>query len=683
MPPVLTALAVLASITTAPPPPLLLIVDPARAAGADPRVVRTLADAVQLVGDAPPGTPSFDIRIAPGLHEVSSSIGIGKLPAPLRIHGAGPASRLIGGAAVHRPLLRLDPANPILTRLPPESGSRVRSIDLRSPWEAGGAWVGRAGIGGPMRHGMNLPAAAGSELFLDGTPLIPARWPNAGFAIVESVVDPGSSKDRTKPGQPLRPGVFRFADLAHLARWGAADGVWLSGYWHWDWADDDMPAGKIDPEEGTIALGLPHTYGLGKGARFRVTNIPEELDAPGEYWIDARDTLAYLIPPAGCPETPELIVSLLAEPIIALDGASDVLIADLQLEAGRGLAISATNVDALRVERCAFRNTGTGAVELTGRASAVRDCTFENIGATGVLVAGGDRATLTHAGNEVRGCAFRACARTHRTYQPAVRIEGVGQTVAGNRMEDLPHCAVIFAGNEHVIELNDVSRVLLETGDSGAIYCGRDWTLHGTVVRHNLFHDIQGTDARYQNAVYLDDMASGIAVEGNVFVRCHWGMLVGGGRDIRIAGNVFDSCAKGLSFDARGAGWMAKDIADPARSTIRRRLLAVPIDREPWSTRYPTLATYLTDRFGRPANGLVEGNVFLATPLGRIDDRECVRLEANVESPTPLDPALVARLLDPARRAGLGDLVPGNAPPGFNPIPVSRIGPRMPSADER
>ncbi len=71
--------------------------------------------------------------------------------------------------------------------------------------------------------------------------------------------------------------------------------------------------------------------------------------------------------------------------------------------------------------------------------------------------------------------------------------------------------------------------MLLETGDCGAIYCGRDWTLHGTVIRGNLIHDIKGTDARYQNAVYLDDMASGITVEGNIFLRCNWGMLVGGG----------------------------------------------------------------------------------------------------------------------------------------------------------
>ena len=45
--------------------------------------------------------------------------------------------------------------------------------------------------------------------------------------------------------------------------------VWLSGYWHRDWADDEIPCGKIDVDAGTITLGLPHTYGVSKGGRFR------------------------------------------------------------------------------------------------------------------------------------------------------------------------------------------------------------------------------------------------------------------------------------------------------------------------------------------------------------------------------------------------------------------------------
>ena len=661
-------LFVIACTGVAQPQPVRLVVDPGAAPG--PRVFAELDAAIRCAEVESKGASLVEIEVHPGKYEVRRGLRIGKMGAPLRIRGSGPGARLIGGAVIRTSPKPVGDEDPIRTRIPRAAVASVRWIDLRGVAGCGG------GLAGPARHGMGLPAASGSELFLNGVPLTLARWPNQGFAPIDGVVDPGTSKDKPYTGE-ARGGTFRVADRARLARWAAAKDVWLSGYWCWDWADDQIPAGKIDAAEGTITLGLPHTYGLAKGAKFSVINIPEELDAPGEYWIDVAGARAYLWPPEGAEGTQsEFVVSLLIEPIITLDGAADVELADLGIECGRGLGVRATGVSNIRIRHCAFRNIGIGAVEIDGRDCEVGACSFESIGAAGVSLSGGDRATLTHAYNRVHDCTFRRTGRTHRTYQPAVRLDGVGQTVANNRIEDLPHSAIIFAGNEHVIERNDISRVLLETGDCGAIYCGRDWTLHGTVIRHNLFHDLKGTETRYQNAVYLDDMASGITVEGNVFLRCHWGMLIGGGRDIVVRGNVLDSCGKGMSFDSRGVGWMAKSISDPAHSTLHERLRAVPIDREPWKSRYPTLGAYLTDRFGRPANGVVSGNMCFATPLGTIADRECVQVEGNVEAPGPLPPALVAGLADPKLRRGLAGLVPEGAPAGFAPIPVSQIGPR-------
>ena len=214
-------------------------------------------------------------------------------------------------------------------------------------------------------------------------------------------------------------------------------------------------------------------------------------------------------------------------------------------------------------------------------------------------------------------------------------LGGVGQTVAGNELSHAPHSAIIFSGNDHLIERNEIFDVLRETGDCGAIYCGRDWTLHGTRIRHNFIHDLRGEEGRWQNAIYLDDMASGIVVTENLILRCHWGMLIGGGRDLEIAGNVFADCDLGIRFDARGVGWMAKHIADPETSTLHRRLAAMPVDRPPWSERFPSLQSYLSDRFGRPAGSRVVGNLFLATPFGSVVDGEAVAVAGNEELPDP------------------------------------------------
>jgi hypothetical protein len=276
------------------------------------------------------------------------------------------------------------------------------------------------------------------------------------------------------------------------------------------------------------------------------------------------------------------------------------------------------------VTRSTFRSIGTHAISLDGSDSSVTQCLFEDVGGTGVELAGGERATLEPARNVLSDCTFRRTGRNLRTYNPAIRLSGVGQSVSHVEVSDLPHIALFFSGNDHTIEASLFHHVVQETGDAGALYVGRDWTSQGTVIRDNVFHSIAGSDARYQNAVYLDDMASGITVEHNLFVDCNWGLLVGGGRDDVVRANTFVRCRKALFFDARGVGWMAKALADPASSTLHRLYASAPVESDLWRARYPHLPEYLTDRFGRPAHGLVEANVLVATPLGEIHDRECV-----------------------------------------------------------
>ena len=356
---------------------------------------------------------------------------------------------------------------------------------------------------------------------------------------------------------------------------------------------------------------------------------------------------------------------------VALAGGQGVEAGRPAGEAASATAVRGREVDRIELRHCTLRRLGTTAVELAGHDNRVQACLFEDLGGAGASLDGGDRTTLAPGRNEVVDCVFRRGGRIDPVYQPAIRLDGVGQVVARNRITDLPHAALVFAGNEHRIEGNEIARVVNATGDAGAVYCGRDWTLYGTQIRGNFLHDIAGTDARYQNGVYLDDLASGIAVSGNVFLRCHWGLLVGGGRDVTVADNLFVDCGLALSFDARGTGWMAAAIADPESSTLHRRLAAVSVDAEPWAGRYPSLRAVLSDRFGRPVGGAVRGNALLRTPLGRVDDRECVRVQGQIDledAPAWLDVAGAA-----LRPDGDGAL-PGH--PEFPPIPVAEIGPR-------
>ena len=66
----------------------------------------------------------------------------------------------------------------------------------------------------------------------------------------------------------------------------------------------------------------------------------------------------------------------------------------------------------------------------------------------------------------------------------------MGITVANNLIHDHPHAAVLFAGNDHVIELNEIYEVVRETDDQGGLDMWYNPTYRGVSIRYNFWHDI-------------------------------------------------------------------------------------------------------------------------------------------------------------------------------------------------
>ncbi len=174
----------------------------------------------------------------------------------------------------------------------------------------------------------------------------------------------------------------------------------------------------------------------------------------------------------------------------------------------------------------------------------------------------------------------------------------------------------------------------------------------------------------WENAVYIDDQAGGMHIYSNIFHNCHWGMLIGGGRDNVIENNVFSSCKLALQLDARGLGW-GKDQLGP---TLRDRLKSIPYKQEPWASRYPSLVSIADDEPMAPKRNVIRNNLLYKS--GKIDARiepaarQNATLADNLETdehPGFIDPKHLNFGLRPETR--LRELVPDLAV-----IPVARIG---------
>lgn len=144
-----------------------------------------------------------------------------------------------------------------------------------------------------------------------------SRWPNDTMALMGEVVETGSIPRNGEMDN--RGGTFRyFGDRP--SQWKSGDPKWIAGYFAWGYADDMVRIAQIDTTDKTIKLDEAVMYGLISGAdynRWYVVNLLEEVDVPGEYYIDYPNMTLWLYPSE---KIEKLSLSLLAEPMLALEG---------------------------------------------------------------------------------------------------------------------------------------------------------------------------------------------------------------------------------------------------------------------------------------------------------------------------------------------------------------------------
>ncbi len=553
-----------------------------------------------------------DYFVGKGLKLTPADSGTPEAPVIWRTLGAARA-RLTGGVRVPAELFKkvTDPA--VLARLPEEARGKVYVADVTALVSQKIPDMAQAFGGTPTAP----------LLFTGGKFGTLARWPNADYTSFTKAVDKGGLlKKRPDGGNVRTPGAFIY-DNPRAKRWNFAEGVWMNGYWTHDWDNHSVRAASYGVENGTndvirLAANIPYgvmggTWGR-KDRRFYVFNLLEELDAPGEWWLDRAKKRLYLYPPKGAPcAEDQTTLAFSSEPIVGGAGLKHMRFERLAFEYGYGLGVSLRG-DNIQMVDCRVANLGSSGVSLTGNRNVVRDTEVFNIGRAGISVNGGDRKTLTRAETLVEGCHVHDWAIFQRTYAPAIGVQGCGITLRRNKMHDAPHSAVLYGGNEHLFEFNEVYRVLMETGDAGAYYTGRDWTTMGNVLRYNITHDL-GAEGDHANTMgfYFDDCDCGDAVYGNVFHNVARGIMVGGGREHPIRNNIFSKCLIGLSIDCRGMTWKHWNSVSEGGSSwlLEEKAKKFDYTNGIWAAKYPLLAKIMQDHPREPLYNPVENNIFI------------------------------------------------------------------------
>ncbi|MEK6794442.1 MAG: LamG-like jellyroll fold domain-containing protein [Spirochaetota bacterium] len=632
--------------------------------GSEKKPFATLAkarDAVRAVRQK--GDTAIAVMLKGGEYKINDTLaltaedGSEKFPTVYKAEKKGTAV-LYGGA-------RLSGFKPVsdasvLERLPAESRGKVMQCDLKALGITDHGELKVRGFGQP-------PSPPTLELFFNEKPMTLARWPNEGFVPIKKLT---ASGDRDKGV----PSVIEYDDERH-ARWTKANDIWLFGYFKYLWADATIKIAAIDTAAKTLTSAEAYKYGgtgmdTKQGIIYYAFNLLEEIDAPGEWYLDRESGTLYFYPPTGPSDIAKakVEIGLFSKPMITMDKVKNVRFDGITLDCARFNAIAANaSEDCIFAGLTIKRFAGSGITVNGGSRNTIIGCDVHTMGRRATEVIGGDRARLIPGGHVVENCRIYDFGRIDRTYTPAIQLEGVGNRVAHNLMYDCPSSVMRIEGNDHIIEYNQVHSAVQESDDQGAMENFANPTYRGVVFRYNHFYNNgkSGKEAAMhgQAAIRFDDAISGMLVYGNIFYKSangHFGgVQMNSGRDNIIDNNIFADCRQGVSGGWGPGNNVWKQIREGKKG-------AAVITDDLYLSRYPAIKWMLDE----PAYNNVWRNVFYQ--CGRIVTGNRANLDMLENGVfTNTDPGFV--------NAANGDLrlkpdAPLFASVGFRPIPIEAIG---------
>ncbi len=579
------------------------------------RTIEKAAEAVRNTDKE--GKNGISVCVSEGEYRVSSLVftkeDSGTKDCPVTYYADGEV--VLNGGATLSPedFLSVKEYPEIEKRLSDEAKERVYVIDLtKEPYSlTSEAWGKIYAIGSyntAAKYDGDYTGPLYCELFVNDKRQTLARYPDEDFLYTEKVLHTGKGYEsngattKVENWDEIRnpeSDIYEISpELAdRMGSWNTLDGVWMMGYWKYDWADASTPIGEFSEENRTLSPKFVSLYGTKTDAPYYFFNVLEELTTEGEWYLDRENGLLCLFAPDSFSDA-QIDISLSLDCII--NSEADFLTFDgFTIKGTRGDAVTIKG-DSNTVKNCLIKNVAGNALLMTGYNNTAYNNEITHTGKGGIILDGGDRETLTAGNNIADNNYIHDWSEIYLTYQPAVTLHGVGNICSHNEMVNSPHEAITWSGNNHIIEYNLIHDVCLLSDDAGAIYSGRRWDWYGTIIRYNAIYNL-GSDGHTPDGIYLDDALSGISVYGNLLVNIpKLAIHLGGGRDLDVKGNIIiNAGTHPVSYDSRareGAlenGWF--NHSSKKDGDMWQNLYNSPWQNDVWQEAYPQYQNYSDD----------------------------------------------------------------------------------------
>ena len=348
------------------------------------------------------------------------------------------------------------------------------------------------------------------QVFINGTALTQARWPNEGEK--ELVIAKADSN-------PEAISSFTFTDQTNrLSKWSekALDELFYEGHPSHHWTYSEYQVGKLDAASNQVTFkNKQSAYLPVAGTSFYFKNLIEEIDLPGESYIDRGNRIVYFYPFSDM-ENAEVIVPVSQKAFFVSKGAKNITIKDIDFEYVRE-GMFDISADSFVIDGCNFKYFTKRNI-LDGSKNVFRNNFVYNGAAGGMAVSGGDVDTLESSDTLVENNLFDSTYTLRKAYASAIIVSGCGVTLQNNEICNGAHALIRLSGKNHKITGNEIHHGVTWAGDMAAIYWGRSPTTIGYEITNNYFHHIGSSFANgWQQSIFWDDGSIGPKIEGNIF----------------------------------------------------------------------------------------------------------------------------------------------------------------------
>jgi len=390
----------------------------------------------------------------------------------------------------------------------------------------------------PYQNGImrcRLPGFSGkriafTQLFVNGKRQTRARYPNydAENPLVsgKGYIDVGSEEEKWPPvefhynpetftkkrwAKPQEAIVFLFPqDFWGNLQWRVKDIDWKAHVVRLGWGGFQIN----EQEFGRAATGIGRSrlYKGAFGSRFFIENVFEELDAPGEWWLDRDHEILYYMPPDDVDLSSATLEAPILERVIDIRGSQRDPVHHITFS---GFRIAHTTSTFLNPYEAPSRGDWTlyrgGAVFIEGAEDcAIEKCFFDAVGGNAVFVnnynqririygnkfteAGDSAVCLVGSKNLIQG-THRPLPMENTISNNLIHDCGIfGKQIAGvfisigernlishNVIYNMPRAGICINdgwGGGHVVEFNEIHDTVRETTDHGPFNSwgrGRYW----------------------------------------------------------------------------------------------------------------------------------------------------------------------------------------------------------------